>query len=69
MGNQQPEQPNHDWLRWDSPWIRRILAAVAPLLGVFLCQLVTLQSWGLTLEWMGEHPGAVFFTYLVVLLA
>lgn len=69
MDRHQAEQPNQDWLRWDNPWIRRSLAAVAPLLGVFLCQLVTLQSAGAALDWMGEHPGAALLTYLVLLLA
>ena len=68
MEKSQAEQSNQDWFRWDNPWIRRGLAAAAPLLGLFLCQMVTVQSVPRAMDWMGEHPEAALLTYGVLLL-
>lgn len=65
------EQNNrkYAWFRRTDTRGRWTLAALGPLIGVYLCQLTTLQSPGDALSWMTSHLVPGVLTYLVLLLA
>lgn len=50
------------------PWVRYPLVLSAPLVLLYLCQLVTLQDGALAGAWMDEHVQAVFLSYVLLLL-
>ena len=54
------------WRR--SPWLRLPVVGFAPLLLLYLCQLITLQGAPEAAAWMDSHVQAVFFTYCFLFL-
>lgn len=54
------------WRR--NPWLRLPVIGFAPLLLLYLCQLITLQGAPEAAAWMDSHVQAVFFTYCFLFL-
>lgn len=48
-------------------WVWDILFFLTPLVLLFCAQAVTLQSGADAMEWIGGHPGAAVFTYVLLL--
>lgn len=50
-----------------SPWVRFSLCAIAPVVILYCCQLITLQESAAVFTWFGAAAGAAWFTYGVLL--
>ncbi len=66
----EPSKPKRPvWALCSKPWVWYALCGLAPLVSLFSCQLMTLQDVGAVFAWLGGHPGAALFTYLLLLAA
>ena len=50
-----------------NPWVRFSLCAIAPLVILYCCQLITLQEPQAVLDWFSACSGAAWLTYAVLL--
>lgn len=50
-----------------SPWVRFAFCALAPMVIIYCCQLITLQDSAAVFTWFGVSAGAAWLTYAVLL--
>lgn len=54
-----------DWRT--SPWVRFTFCALAPMVILYCCQLITMQEPAAVFEWFGACAGAAWLTYALLL--